>query len=299
MPAIPALATWGPTGTITAAIPNTNWSTIRTYVNNWCAFHDAAQTWTDTQTFAAITATTATFSGDVSFGGGVSIPTGQKLSATDGTAILRYFVSSTICRIESVGSHTLRFGTAATGRWDISTTGHFLATTDNTYDIGASGATRPRNLYIAGTGDFAGTLTTAAIAATTITASGAITANGGLDIGTNTLTMAATGTTNAINFTGAAPRFKLASSGALSIYNNAGTQLAVFNAGGFSVIGASGFNLTAGDPALGSSSTGFLVAGTLTGSPSGTPSTGALVVDKATPRLWVYCTAGWRSVALS
>jgi hypothetical protein len=46
-------------------------------------------------------------------------------------------------------------------RWTISSGGHFLAGTDNTYDIGASGATRPRSIY-AGTnvtigGDFVST----------------------------------------------------------------------------------------------------------------------------------------------
>jgi len=34
------------------------------------------------------------------------------------------------------------------GIWNINTNGHFLAGTDNTYDIGASGATRPRNVYV-------------------------------------------------------------------------------------------------------------------------------------------------------
>jgi len=42
--------------------------------------------------------------------------------------------------------------------WKVdSSTGHFLAGTDNTYDIGASGATRPRNIYIAGSSTVAGT----------------------------------------------------------------------------------------------------------------------------------------------
>lgn len=34
------------------------------------------------------------------------------------------------------------------GRWFVETTGHWLAGADNTYDIGASGATRPRNVYV-------------------------------------------------------------------------------------------------------------------------------------------------------
>lgn len=49
-------------------------------------------------------------------------------------------------------ANALRFQTGAsyaarTARWQISSSGHFLAETDNTYDIGASGATRPRNIY--------------------------------------------------------------------------------------------------------------------------------------------------------
>lgn len=44
----------------------------------------------------------------------------------------------------------LIFQTNATDRWQISASGHFLAGTDNAYDIGASGATRPRNGYFAG-----------------------------------------------------------------------------------------------------------------------------------------------------
>lgn len=36
---------------------------------------------------------------------------------------------------------------AGSTRWTISTSGHFLAEADNTYDIGASGATRPRTGY--------------------------------------------------------------------------------------------------------------------------------------------------------
>lgn len=38
--------------------------------------------------------------------------------------------------------------TALATTWQISTSGHLLAGVDNTYDIGASGANRPRNLYV-------------------------------------------------------------------------------------------------------------------------------------------------------
>jgi hypothetical protein len=54
-------------------------------------------------------------------------------------------------------------------RWEVSATGHILAATDNDYDIGASGATRPRRVYV-GTEVVVGDTIT--IGATTIDASG-------------------------------------------------------------------------------------------------------------------------------
>lgn len=50
---------------------------------------------------------------------------------------------------EGLGS--LIFRTSGTSRWNVSNSGHLLASTDNTYDIGANGATRPRTGYF-GTG---------------------------------------------------------------------------------------------------------------------------------------------------
>ncbi len=44
----------------------------------------------------------------------------------------------------------LRFLTGNSPRWEVSAAGHFLAVTDNSFDIGASGATRPRNYFGAG-----------------------------------------------------------------------------------------------------------------------------------------------------
>lgn len=41
----------------------------------------------------------------------------------------------------------VRLYTGGTERWQFNTSGHFLAASDNTYDIGASGATRPRTGY--------------------------------------------------------------------------------------------------------------------------------------------------------
>ena len=48
------------------------------------------------------------------------------------------------------GAASVALVTGATARWLVNSSGHLLANTDNTYDIGASGATRPRNLYLSG-----------------------------------------------------------------------------------------------------------------------------------------------------
>lgn len=53
-------------------------------------------------------------------------------------------------------SRAMQFLTNDTARWNITTAGHFIAATDNTYDIGASVATRPRNVYVAGFANIAG-----------------------------------------------------------------------------------------------------------------------------------------------
>lgn len=53
--------------------------------------------------------------------------------------------------LRTVGGAALSFWTTNTARWEIGGgNGHFLARTDNAYDIGASGATRPRDYYGAG-----------------------------------------------------------------------------------------------------------------------------------------------------
>ena len=41
------------------------------------------------------------------------------------------------------------FGGGASYQWLVSSSGHLLANSDNIYDIGASGATRPRNIFVA------------------------------------------------------------------------------------------------------------------------------------------------------
>jgi hypothetical protein len=55
-------------------------------------------------------------------------------------------------QIDGVG---FRWALGGSFAWQMNTSGHFVSPTDNTYDIGASGATRPRTIY-AGTNIFAG-----------------------------------------------------------------------------------------------------------------------------------------------
>jgi len=50
----------------------------------------------------------------------------------------------------SIPARPLTLGANGGLQWQIGTTGHFIALTDNTNDIGASGATRPRNIFAAG-----------------------------------------------------------------------------------------------------------------------------------------------------
>ena len=87
-------------------------------------------------------------------------------SATSGAIGLRLHSGSTTLSLFTQGT--------ATEGWQINT-GNLVALTDNTYDIGASGATRPRNVFIAGT------ITTGGVA----TIGGTLTVNGGSSINSN------------------------------------------------------------------------------------------------------------------
>jgi hypothetical protein len=51
-------------------------------------------------------------------------------------------------QLGTTGSNSVNITTNNTGRWSINASGNFLAQTDNTYDIGASGANRPRYIYV-------------------------------------------------------------------------------------------------------------------------------------------------------
>lgn len=68
-------------------------------------------------------------------------------AAAAGTGVSRSIVLDT-----AAGSGGITFATGGTSRWAISSSaggGHLIASADNTCDIGASGANRPRNLFLA------------------------------------------------------------------------------------------------------------------------------------------------------
>lgn len=97
-------------------------------------------------------------------------------TAFGGGAQIRQFADETW----AVGAHGSRIDfvvvtnttTTQITPWRMNNAGHLLCPTDNTFDIGQSGATRPRNIFAAGTGTFGGLLTAASgftVSAGTIT----------------------------------------------------------------------------------------------------------------------------------
>jgi len=75
--------------------------------------------------------------------------------AASGTATVRGSVFGSGSSETYLDGSVTNFRSASLIRWSINSSGHFLAGTDNTCDIGASGANRPRNVYV-GTSVIAG-----------------------------------------------------------------------------------------------------------------------------------------------
>jgi hypothetical protein len=163
-------------------------------------------------------------------------------------------------------------------RWRIGTTGHLVAGADNTYDIGASGANRPRSVYV-GTSVVAGNVQVTVASAFLSNTSQALVgyadshpavANGGL------ILQSRSSTARPIVFvTGA-------TTGTIRAF--------VPDNGGF-VVGES--------TALATNATdGFLYVPTCAGTPTGTPTgrgaTAAVVVDTTNHKLYFYSGGSWR-----
>lgn len=88
-----------------------------------------------------------------------TLTVGGQILAADGTAAAPGYAFTTEpdTGLYLVAANALGISSAGTGRWQVNASGHILAIADNTYDIGASGATRPRtghfgtSLVLAGT----------------------------------------------------------------------------------------------------------------------------------------------------
>lgn len=82
---------------------------------------------------------------------------GAALSATEFQIVTRAAGTGTsrALTLGTLGASAIRFATNSSYRWDINSSGHFLAGAHNTYDIGAAGATSPRTGYF-GTSLFVG-----------------------------------------------------------------------------------------------------------------------------------------------
>ena len=96
--------------------------------------------------------TTAAYSG-----GAMQFIATENWSATDGGTKLVFYTTP---------DNT----TTLTSRWTMSDLGHWLASTDNAVDIGASGATRPRDVYVADDVVAAGDVQSANLISTTLEA---------------------------------------------------------------------------------------------------------------------------------
>ena len=158
-----------------------------------------------------------------SAGTGITVPNGRKAHLyVDGTNVIQMFdfinvlggtidnttvgattaSSGKFTTLNASGATTLD-GTVALGNasGDLitvpGTINSNLLFTDNTYDIGASGATRPRNLFLAGAATIGGNLSVGG----TLTLTGGVNLNGNVTVGDNssdTLTINSTITSNLI-----------------------------------------------------------------------------------------------------
>jgi hypothetical protein len=79
----------------------------------------------------------------------------NRLSLTCGldgnaTIITQALGTGVAANLQITGQSELRLGVGSAWQWRVNSSGHFTTGTDNTYDIGASGANRPKNLYLSG-----------------------------------------------------------------------------------------------------------------------------------------------------
>jgi hypothetical protein len=77
-----------------------------------------------------------------------------------GTGVARGVVllSADHLDLQSAAARSIRFAPAGTTTWLMNSSGHFIAQTDNTYDIGATAVNRPRDLWLGRNADVRGSV---------------------------------------------------------------------------------------------------------------------------------------------
>lgn len=137
-------------------------------------------------------------------------------------------IGTGIQRPLAIGGSDIRLRTGAVTRWQVNAAGHFIGALDNTYDIGQSGASRPRHGYFggslfAGFGSFAsGTVTAnAPVIDITQTWNNAAVAFTALRVNvTDTASLSGLSGTNLIDLqVGGASRFRVAKDGGVWLQN--------------------------------------------------------------------------------
>jgi len=99
--------------------------------------------------------------------------------------------TGTVRNINLRSGSYLHLGSGAANRWLLDPSGHFLANTDNTYDIGASGANRPRDFFLGRTMTIGGYVTAQFIYLGTGASRFGSTADGVYRFGNNALSICA------------------------------------------------------------------------------------------------------------
>lgn len=153
MALIGVLVQFTPLTTIKSADVNANFSAVQTAFNNTAVLTDTARTVTVSHTWTA----SQTFSGGATFGAGILFGTDNSydIGAAGASRPRSIYVASSL----TVGGTTTIGGSLVLGGNQIAQLGAVLFNTDNTSDIGASVASRPRNVYMGGqlaVGDYAG-----------------------------------------------------------------------------------------------------------------------------------------------
>lgn len=118
---------------------------VAIYANAASDFRIADSAGTDRYIFLSTEFKPATAGGAIL--GTAALPWGE-VRWGNGTSGGRQYISTPDVVIGSATNHRLVLMTNAGGKWQIETAGHLFAATDNTYDIGASGAMRPKNVYV-------------------------------------------------------------------------------------------------------------------------------------------------------